>query len=269
MIFDVQRGSFADGPGIRTVFFFKGCALRCRWCHNPESQSGEKELLFYAEKCRHCGMCETVCPHHLQACSLCGACAETCPHDARSLCGREESAQALYELAEKDRAFYDASGGGVTCSGGECMLQVDFLSELLHRCHAAGIHTAVDTAGDVPWQSFETVLPDTDLFLYDIKCLDERRHVEGTGVSNRRILENLRRLSERADVLIRVPVIPGFNDGELPAIAAFVRTIRSVGTELLPYHALGEHKYAALGRSCEAFPVPSAEETARYRALLA
>ena len=259
MIFDIQRNSFVDGPGIRTTVFFKGCNLRCKWCHNPESQSFDKQMMFYKDKCTGCGKCREVCPNHLQSCDFCGKCELYCPADARKVCGREYTPAEVFAEVIKDKAFYDNSGGGVTFSGGECMLQLDFLCEILEKCKSAGIHTAVDTAGNVPWESFEKILPFTDLFLYDIKAFDAELHRKGTGVSNELILENLKNLSGRADIIVRIPVIGGYNDNdeEIRQIADFLRQIKIIKAELLPYHAMGEHKYTALGRNTESFNVPN------------
>ena len=259
MIFDIQRNSFVDGPGIRTTVFFKGCNLRCKWCHNPESQSFDKQMMFYKDKCTGCGKCREVCPNHLQSCDFCGKCELYCPADARKVCGREYTPAEVFAEVIKDKAFYDNSGGGVTFSGGECMLQLDFLCEILEKCKSAGIHTAVDTAGNVPWESFEKILPFTDLFLYDIKAFGAELHREGTGVSNELILENLKNLSGRADIIVRIPVIGGYNDNdeEIRQIADFLKQIKIIKAELLPYHAMGEHKYTALGRNTESFNVPN------------
>ena len=259
MIFDIQRNSYVDGPGIRTTVFFKGCNLRCKWCHNPESQSFEKQMMFYKDKCTGCGKCSEVCPNHLQSCDFCGKCELYCPAEARKICGREYTSDEVLAEVTKDKAFYDNSGGGVTFSGGECMLQLDFLCEILKKCKAAGIHTAVDTAGNVPWKSFEKILPFTDLFLYDIKAFGAELHRKGTGVSNELILENLKNLSGRADIIVRIPVIGGYNDNdeEIRQIADFLKQIKIIKAELLPYHAMGEHKYTALGRNTESFNVPN------------
>lgn len=250
-IFDIQRGSYVDGPGIRTTVFFKGCNLRCRWCHNPESQHRETQMLFYRDRCVSCGKCKSVCPEQGKTCTLCGRCTLFCPEDARELCGKNVTVDEIFRQIAKDKQFFETSGGGVTCSGGECMLQADFLCELLRRCREADIHTAVDTAGNVPWDAFEKILPYTNLFLYDIKCITEDRHIAGTGVSNRRILENLRRISAvfSGQIHIRIPVVPGFNDSaeEMEKIRLFLKKISCNQVELLPYHRLGEHKYAALG----------------------
>ena len=259
MIFDIQRNSFVDGPGIRTTVFFKGCNLRCKWCHNPESQSFEKQMMFYKDKCTGCGKCHEACPNHLQSCDFCGKCELYCPAEARKICGREYTSDEVLAEVIKDKAFYDNSGGGVTFSGGECMLQLDFICEILKKCKAAGIHTAVDTAGNVPWESFEKILPFTDLFLYDIKAFGAELHRKGTGVSNELILENLKNLSGRADIIVRIPVIGGYNDNdeEIRQIADFLKQIKIIKAELLPYHAMGEHKYTALGRNTESFNVPN------------
>lgn len=263
-IFDIERNSFVDGPGIRTSVFFKGCNLRCTWCHNPESQSPEIQMMLYPNKCTGCGKCKEKCPNGLEKCDLCGKCAVYCPQDAREICGREYSADEVMRDILKDKAYYEASGGGVTFSGGECMLQIDFLEELLKECKKYGIHTAVDTAGHVPYKRFEQVIPYTDLFLYDFKCFDSEKHKLYTGVGNELILENLKRLLfEQKRLWIRIPVIPTVNDTveEMRAIRDFFDTYeRPEKTELLPYHSMGEHKYAAIGKSHTAFTVPTEDK---------
>lgn len=270
-LFDIQRGSYVDGPGIRTTVFYKGCDLRCAWCHNPESQSRERQLLYYRDRCTGCGTCSAFCPAPA-SCTLCGKCALMCPHDAKEICGKDYTVDEVYKIIEKDMPFYQSSGGGVTFSGGECMLQVDFLTSLAKRCHENGIHTAIDTAGHVPWDRFLQVLPYTSLFLYDVKCITPELHRAGTGVSNEQILANLRRLSEETAVPIhiRIPLVPGFNDSdtEMEKIAAFLSTIRHDKVELLPYHAMGEHKYAALGRTYTAYKLPDADTLARCRRIV-
>ena len=273
LLFDIERNSFVDGPGIRTTVFFKGCNLKCAWCHNPESQSFKPQMMFYRDKCTGCGKCKEVCPYHLEQCDLCGKCTLYCPVDARKVCGRKHTVDEVLAEVIKDKAFYDTSGGGVTFSGGECMLQVDFLLELLKKCKEIAIHTAVDTAGNVPWEHFERIMPYTDLFLYDVKCFSEELHMEGTKVSNKVILKNLKKLSEEftGDILVRVPVIPGFNDSEeeMRAMADFLRMIHTENVELLPYHQMGEHKYAALNQKCHSFSVPDQEKMAHYKKLFA
>ena len=270
VLFDLQKFSLVDGPGIRTAVFFKGCPLRCRWCHNPEGQSAAPQLLFRREKCVHCGRCREVCPNGLRACSLCGDCVESCPAGAREIAGRTVTLDEVWEAIAADRSFYEASGGGVTCTGGECMMQIDFLSALLEKCRLGGVHTAVDTAGCVPFSHFERVLPFADLFLYDLKCVSEDRHRAGTGASNRLILQNLRELSRRCPerVTVRIPVIPSFNtdERELSRMASFLKEIGLSRVELLPYHTMGNSKYDALGLASPLYSVPSNEDLLRVRA---
>lgn len=268
-IFDIQRNSYVDGPGIRTTVFFKGCNLRCAWCHNPESQSPKPQMMFYKNKCTGCGKCKEKCPNNLESCELCGKCTLYCPHDARELCGKEYTVDEVMREILKDKVFYENSGGGVTFSGGECMLQIDFLEEILKACKENGIHTAVDTAGHVPFEYFERILSYTALFLYDVKCFTEQLHIEGTGISNKRILENLTRLSRETsvDIIVRIPLIPTFNDdiNELQKIASFLHPLRIRNVELLPYHPMGEHKYEALGCACIHYKIPDKQAVESYK----
>ena len=271
LLFDIVRNSFVDGPGIRTTVFFKGCNLHCAWCHNPESQSRKPQMLFYANKCTGCGKCRVVCPTP-DNCTLCGKCTFYCPADARKICGKEYTPEEVLEEVVKDKTFYKNSGGGVTFSGGECMLQIDALEALLRLCKEAGIHTAVDTAGHVPFEYFQRILPYTDLFLYDIKTMDEAVHRQYTGVTNARILENLRQLLDNGRKLwIRIPVIPGVNDtiAEMEKIRGFLASSPAPEKiELLPYHAMGEHKYAALGKEAQTFSVPTEARLEQLRKIL-
>lgn len=264
-LFDIQRFSVHDGPGIRTTVFFKGCNLRCFWCHNPESISLNQEIQLLETKCIGCGRCFAACPHgcHKTAegrrlydradCAACGACAAACPAEALSAVGRDYAAAEVLEIVERDKPFYVNSGGGMTCSGGEPMLQTGFLEELLRGAKALGIHTAVDTAGNVPFRLFEHVLPHTDLFLYDIKCADAAAHAAATGADNRLILDNVRRLSEAGAALwVRIPVIPGVN-GTLDNMARTAGILRGLDgvqlVELLTFHRLGGGKYESLGKT--------------------
>ena len=272
MLFDLQRASTVDGPGFRTTVFFKGCNLRCAWCHNPEGQSFARQMLFYEDRCAHCGACKCACPRHMEACALCGACTRVCPQEARAICGQVYTAEAVMDTIRRDRLFYETSGGGATFSGGECMLQPDFLEALLAACGREGIHTAVDTAGAVPFSDFERIIPLTDLFLYDVKCMDPHTHLRYTGVGNGQILENLARLLRMgARVWVRVPIVPGVND-----TAEEMRALRDFLTEngcperveLLPYHRMGERKAKALGRSVRSFYVPEEEQMAALREVL-
>ena len=254
-IFDIQRNSFVDGPGIRTTVFFKGCNLKCAWCHNPEGQSTKKEWMVYPDKCVGCGRCVGI---GLESADF------ICLHDAKIICGKEYTVNEVMREILKDTAFYDNSGGGVTFSGGECMLQIDFLEDLLKACKQNGIHTAIDTAGHVPYESFERVLPYTDLFLFDVKCYDSDKHKKYTGASNELIFSNLRKLLKtNKTVWVRIPIIPTVNDTEeeMLAIKSFLYSCRAPKKiELLPYHSMGEHKYAALGKATQAFSIPSEEK---------
>lgn len=271
IIFDIQGSSFVDGPGIRTTVFFKGCNLKCKWCHNPESQSFKREMMVHRNKCISCGTCVDICPNHMQTCTLCGSCVEACPHEAREICGREMLVSEVFEEILRDKAFYQSSGGGVTFSGGECMLQLDFLYELLMRCRDSNIHTAVDTAGNVPWSSFEKVLPFTDLFLFDIKAITPELHKKYTGVDNSLLLNNLvSLLNHEAEVWIRIPVIHGVNDTEeeMLKFKKYLSKKKVERVELLPYHAMGDHKYIALGRDYNSFSAPSKEEIDKLRDFL-
>ena len=267
-IFDISKASYVDGPGIRTTVFFKGCNLRCAWCHNPESQSFETQMLFYKNRCTGCKKCKEKCPNSLKNCDFCGKCALFCPHDAREICGKEYTVDEVFYEIVKDKSFYEASGGGVTFSGGECMLQIDFLEEILKKCKDEGIHTAVDTAGYVSFDKFERILPYTDMFLYDVKIADNEKHKKYVGAPNELIIENLKKLITLGKrVWVRVPVISGINDSidEILAIKALSSGAEKI--ELLPYHAMGEHKYSALGKALTKFEAPSAEKIAKFRTI--
>ena len=281
-IFDIQRGSYVDGPGIRTTVFMKGCNLGCAWCHNPESQNAKPQRMFYKNKCVLCGKCVTVCPSGAftfdngpvpdpEKCTLCGKCALWCPADAISVCGKTMDTETVFREVRKDKAFYETSGGGVTVSGGECMLYPDFVAELLDKCKKDGIGTAVDTAGNVPFGSLEKVIPFTDIFLYDIKCVTPEAHKKFTGVVNNRILDNYKLLiSLGKRVIVRVPMTTecSANDEEFPKIAAFLNEYKPEKVELLPYHALGENKYRAIGREPEIFHAPSKEDMERFKGMI-
>lgn len=258
-IFDIKRFAVHDGDGIRTTVFFKGCPLRCVWCHNPEGISFSSELEFNSQRCLGCRECAVVCPLHTffggvheikrEDCVSCGKCVEICPGDCLKIYGQEISPEELLPKLTEDRDFYDNSGGGVTLSGGECLMYPGFCRVLLSELKKEGIHTAVDTCGYVPLESIETVLPFTDVFLYDLKALDEDIHLRCTGGSNKIIFENLMYLdSVGAEVEIRVPFVPGYNDGETEKIAVFLSKLKCVkAVKVLPYHNLAGSKYTALG----------------------
>ncbi len=239
--FDIQRFCVHDGPGIRTTVFMKGCPLRCAWCHNPEGLAKSAQVQFFAESCIGCNLCKGE--RTVQAVSL-------CPTGALKCCGAEITEEALLEQVLSDRDFYGAKGG-VTFSGGECLLQSDFVAGMLHRIKEQGITTAVDTCGAVEWSAIEKTLPYCDTYLYDVKCADAALHKAYTGLDNTRILENLRKLDESGAVIwIRVPVIPDVNDteSETRAIAEIVNGLQNVRrVTLIPYHTLGKSKYQTLG----------------------
>lgn len=263
MIFNIQRFSVNDGPGIRTTVFLKGCPLHCRWCHNPESISPRKELMLRQDRCVRCGDCRTLCRNGAigdvngefvtsrEVCLQCGECVELCYSGARELVGKEMTvAQVLLEI-ERDRVFFDQSGGGASFSGGEPLLQHEFLLLVLEECRRKGIHTVVDTAGFVSPTILERVSRLVDLFLYDVKTLDDAKHRDYTGVSNRIILENLGCLSRWGkNVIVRVPVIPGVNDDldEIRKLGLFIASLGNVHEiQVLPYHRTGVEKYQRLG----------------------
>ena len=271
MLMDVKRFAVHDGPGIRTTLFLKGCSLRCIWCHNPEGIRREKQLACYDHKCLQCGECAKVCPagaHRLteaghsfirENCIGCGSCEKVCLGGALTLFGRQIDVEEAYRIATEDAIFYRDTGG-VTVSGGEPLLNPDFVCALFTKLKANGFHTAVDTCGNVPWESFAKVLPVTDLFLYDIKHIDPEAHRKLTGADNRRILENLRKLSESgAKIEVRMPLVPQSNDsGEtLRGIGTFLKDLNISRMKVLPYHSMARSKYAALGMPDTMPAVPS------------
>ncbi|MDD4792577.1 MAG: glycyl-radical enzyme activating protein [Firmicutes bacterium] len=265
-IFDIRRYSVHDGPGIRTAVFLKGCPARCLWCHNPEGQSFKQEVMYWPGKCRGCGVCALMCPSKAlimehgrpavvaEVCTRCGKCVEVCLAQARSIVGREMSVPEVMDEVELDRAFYDESGGGVTFTGGEPLAQPKFLCELAKACRDLELHTAVDTSGIAGPQVIEELVPHVDLWLYDIKTVDSDLHISATGCSNELPISNLSWLvNQGCDVMLRVPLIPGFNDDD-SSLAGFVGLLESLDwrhpaeVAILPYHRLGNEKYARLGR---------------------
>ncbi len=247
IVFDIQRFSIHDGPGIRSTVFLKGCSLRCLWCHNPESQLSAPQIAVFKHKCVGCGACVKICEiAFLHNCDGCGKCAEVCPVGAREVIGEKKTVEEVFDEVVRDKAYYRTSGGGVTVSGGEPLLQVEFVAALFSECKREGISTAVETAGNVPWEKIETVLPTCDLFLYDVKCMDEEKHRRLTGASNRLILDNAERLKKTGKrILFRMPVVPGYNDDEVEKTAAFCGDFP---LEILAYHDTARSKYAAIGR---------------------
>lgn len=265
MIFAIKPFEIHDGDGIRTTVFFKGCSLRCKWCHNPESWSMKPELAFQDSLCRHCGKCASLCDAHRfiegahvflrDNCRGCGKCAEECPAEALTLYGKETTPEEIAEEVLSDELFMKESGGGVTFSGGEPLLQADFCRSLALLLKERDVHLAIDTCGNVPKEAIDKVIDLADIFLYDLKAIDEETHIRCTGASNRLILENLRYLDARGKAIeIRYPYVPGMNDGEVEKIGAFVKTLSSVNKlRVLGYHDFARSKYASLGM---AYPLP-------------
>jgi len=261
--FNVQRFSTDDGPGIRTTVFFKGCPLRCAWCHNPEGLSPRPELMWYDVRCIGARDCLSACPEDAleltdqgmridrAKCTACGDCAQACPSAALEVIGQQWTPEELFAEVDKDTVFYDTSGGGVTLSGGEPMAQADLVLALAHLCHEAGIHVALDTCGVVPWERYERVLPLADLVLYDLKIFDAERHRASTGVDNTRILENARRIAAAGKPMwIRTPVIPGHtaDEANIAALGDFIAAELPTAQrwDLLAYTNLGQPKYHRL-----------------------
>ncbi len=287
LVFNIMRFALHDGPGIRTTVFLKGCPLRCWWCHNPESQSAEPEIIYFEERCIACGECVRACPQgalsldehgsrvlrDLALCEPCGECVEACPTGARQLAGRAMTVPEVLREVTKDQVFFDQSGGGVTISGGEPLLQAEFVEELLVACRARRIRTALDTCGLAQPEVLERVRPYVDLFLYDLKLMGRGEHLKYTGVKNDQILRNLELLAEAGSaVIVRLPVIPGVNDDgdNLEALAGFMTAHGLRDIDLLPYHRIGSDKYQRLHLTwrMDGVEPPSAEDTEALAARL-
>jgi pyruvate formate lyase activating enzyme len=286
-VFNIQRFSLHDGPGIRTTVFLKGCTLACPWCHNPESIAAGPELAFFPDRCIACRRCFAACPtgalalvdktrrYDRSLCRACGRCAKECYAEAIVLEGRDVAVEEVVAEVLRDRPFYENSGGGVTLSGGEPLVQAEFAAAILAACRASGVHTCLDTAAHVPWSAFETVLPHTDLVLLDLKLMDSERHRAATGAGNELILSNAHRLAAaRCPIIVRVPIVAGWTDDEtnLAAIADFLGNFAALDhVDLLPYHRFGEAKYQRLGREyrLKGAAPPSREHLDRLARLVA
>ena len=274
-VFNFQHFSNEDGPGIRTTVFLQGCNLHCPWCHNPESQSYCTEIMFFRQKCIGCGRCIKVCPQKMpggEFCLHCGACAETCPAEARVAYGKEMTVDEVVEEVIQDKDMYEISGGGVTFSGGEPLLQAEFLEEILKEIKKADIHTAVETAGCYESQRLERIHPYLDHIFMDLKCLDDEKHVQIIGASNKQILKNIQMAGEwKIPFVIRIPVICGFNESELPLMADWIDTHlpEHVKVELMAYHDMCSGKYEALNRrfAVDGFRKPKEAEMQEFRIL--
>jgi len=267
-VFNIQRYSTHDGPGIRTTVFLKGCPLRCFWCQNPESQSIQPVLMFREDKCTVCGRCVEACPSQAisivdgrlvidrKICTACGACAKpgVCLEGTRKIEGKPMTVNEVMKQVASDYSLYKNSGGGVTVSGGDCEAQPEFTAKLLKAAHEELIHTCVEISGAFPWETVKMITDHADYILYDLKCIDDKKHKAGTGVSNKHVLENAKNLvGENKQIHFRTPLIPGFNDSreDIAATARFIREELGLSPadhlELLAYNNLGEDKYLRIG----------------------
>jgi len=279
-IFNIQKFSVHDGPGIRTTVFFKGCPLKCAWCHNPESQNAGMEILYDKNKCTLCGNCIKACQNNaieiknnilttnMDKCTFCGDCTVCCINSAKQIAGKEYTVDEVMKEVLKDRVFYKNSKGGVTLSGGEPLIYAAFVEELLMELKKENIHTAVDTCGAVDFKVLERISKYTDLFLYDIKSMDEEKHILYTGVSNKNIINNLINLSKiHNNINLRLPIIEGINADEnhIFEILKLIKNTNIKKINLLPYHDIAMHKYEKLGRKYyEYMKRPADEKLKRY-----
>ena len=271
-VFNIQKFSVNDGPGIRTVVFLKGCPLRCRWCANPESQLAKPQVLWDANKCLNCGHCRQICPADAitrsdgrllidhSACTACGACVRDCPAHALKEEGKRMTVQQVLDTVLQDLPFYEESGGGMTLSGGEMLMQPVFARNLLLAAKEEGLHTCCETTGYAKSESFATFLEVLDLLLFDVKHWDAEAHRRGTGITNELPLRNLRAaIRAGKEVLPRIPVIPGFNDSleDAERLSARLGEAGADCCQLLPFHQFGENKYTLLGKDYPYRDVPA------------
>ncbi len=283
IVFDIQRFSIHDGPGIRTTVFLKGCSLRCQWCHNPESWAIKPQLMFNHEKCVHCLACVGSCPNQVhkteqgkhtvehRLCGAAGACISKCIYGALKLSGKEMSVEDVLKDVCADRKYYENSGGGMTVSGGEPMLQFEFLQTLLSEAKKQGIHTCVETSGFADREKFEEILKDVDMFLIDVKHINNEEHKKYTGVYNEAILSNIEFLHENgAKILLRLPFIPGVNDTDehIKGVAALLQRLPNlIGAEILPYHDMGKGKWGQIGKQYELMELKNSDKEQKAKIL--
>lgn len=286
-IYDLQRFAIHDGPGIRTLVYMKGCPLKCLWCSSPQTQHSKIEIMHNEINCKKCGRCIDVCPVHVitisdedgiiidrDLCKYCGQCVESCPNQALKLIGYYITSEELFQEVNKDSPFYRRSNGGVTVGGGEPTMQLDFITTFLKRCKQTYINTAIETCGYVKWDKMENLLEYVDLVYIDIKHMDPTVHKELTGVSNKLILENAKKISAIRPIIIRIPVIPGFNDSDdnITAIARFALDLGEnlKRIDLLPYHKFGTQIYSRIGMEYKLTDVepPSDDHMIRFKEIV-
>lgn len=284
LVFNIQKYSIHDGEGIRTTVFFKGCPMTCKWCHNPESQSYRPSILQNIEKCTSCKKCMELCPEGAityeagkiktaeDKCTLCEKCADACLNNAREIVGKKYTLDEIMKEIGKDKLFYEQSGGGITLSGGEIMTQdMDYIMSILKKCHRLGYRVNIDTCGHAKFENFEKLLPYVDTFLYDIKHMDNDIHRTLTGVDNEFVLGNLRKLSEKgAKINIRMPLVEGINssDEHIDKVIDFLKDLKILKVNLLPYHNTGKSKYERLDMVYEGddYSAPSSERMEAIKA---
>lgn len=275
VIFNIQRYSINDGPGIRTIVFFKGCPMRCAWCENPESIAFKPQIAFHKKKCIDCGSCQKVCPKGIidikrknrfdwEKCDNCETCVANCTAEALEMIGREKTVDEIMNEIKKDDAFYRKSGGGVTISGGEATSQFEFLQNLLKSLKAEGYHVVIETNGLIEWNKLKKIAPNVDIFYFDIKGIDADHHRQNTNVANAVILKNADKLlKNNYHVVFRIPIIPGINDSseDISALDKFLGTIGAKEIHLLPYHRFGEDKIETIQSKQKYLGIPSMNRT--------